>query len=330
MENKRKQELIERLTPLDYETISESIVLQVISMILEKSCKRQVILKLNKQDFIHTWEKARDSIEQTVEYFRNCYRIPVSKLLPYNALIVPFAYFFYYHKDKPNGEQQKYLQDFFWRCSLSGRYSKSTESNLAQDIKKIEQILNNKLPNYEWSIDTSEEFIKKNGWFAANRSYIKAILCLYAYQQPKSFNDNAIVNIHNNWLKQANSKNYHHFFPKAYLKKQNYDDFLINHILNITIVDDFLNKRVIKAQSPHDYMKEFKKENNQLKTTMKTHLIDDIDNFGILENDYNKFFDERAKIVSNELSKRTIKQEIDRKGQSNLVDDYEEELTTTE
>ncbi|MGK7942454.1 MAG: hypothetical protein AB4062_20305 [Crocosphaera sp.] len=326
------KELIERLIPVDYETISESIVLQVISMILKKSCKRQDILKLKKKDFIDTWEEAIDAIERSIEYFKNCYRIPVSKLLPYNALIVPFAYFFYNHKDNPTGDKNKYLEDFFWRCSLSGRYSGATESNLAQDIKKIEQILNNQLPNYEFSVDTSAEFIKNNGWFAVNRSYIKAILCLYAYQEPKSFNSNAIVNINNNWLKQANSKNYHHFFPKAYLKKQkNYDDFHINHILNITIVDDFLNKRIIKAQSPSDYMKQFKQENKEkLDTTMKTHLIEEINDFGIWDNNYDKFFNERAKIVSRELSERIIKQEIDNKEQPNLVDDYEEELTTTE
>ncbi|MEH2113157.1 hypothetical protein, partial [Nostoc sp.] len=36
------------------------------------------------------------------------------------------------------------------------------------------------------------------------------------------------------------------------------------------------------------------------------------------------------KSLSREISKRIIKQEIDKKGQSNLVDDFEEELTTIE
>ena len=127
-----------------------------------------------------------EAIETTVEYFRNYYRIPVSQLLPYNALIVPFSYFFYKHKDKPTGKKQKYLQDFFWRSSLSGRYSSAVESKLAQDIKRIDEILNDNLPKYDWSVDISPEFIKNNGWFSAGRSYIKALLCIYAYHQPKS------------------------------------------------------------------------------------------------------------------------------------------------
>ncbi|WP_205371060.1 DUF262 domain-containing protein [Thermoleptolyngbya sp. PKUAC-SCTB121] len=324
------QELVDNLKPFDYETISDATVLQIVSIILSKECKRQVILGLDKNDFINTWDKAKDSIERTVEYFKNYYRIPVSQLLPYNALIAPFSYFFFYHPDRPTGDKQRFLEDFFWRCSLSGRYSSSVESKLAQDVKRIDQILAGELPSYDWSIDTSDEFIKNNGWFSTARSYIKAILCIYAYLQPKSFSDNSIVNISNYWLKQANSKNYHHFFPKAHLRKQNYGEFRINHILNITIVDDFLNKREIKAKAPSKYMAKFRDVNPNLEATMKTHLIEDLDTFGIWDDDYDKFFDERAKVVSRELSKRVIKQDIDKQGQSSIVDDFEEELTTVE
>ncbi|MBW4426557.1 MAG: DUF262 domain-containing protein [Nostoc desertorum CM1-VF14] len=324
------QELIENLKPLNYETISDATVLQVVSVILSKECKRQVILKLDKNSFIDVWNKSIDSIERSVEYFRNFYRIPVSHLLPYNALIVPFSYFFFHHQDKPIGDKQRYLEDFFWRCSLSGRYSSSVESKLAQDIKRIDEILAGDLPTYDWSIDTSPEFIKGNGWFSTSRSYVKAILCIYVYHQPKSFSDNSIVNVSNYWLKQANSKNYHHFFPKAHLKKQDYFDWYINHILNITIVDDFLNKREIKAQAPSKYMAKFQAINHDLETTMKTHLIEDLDTFGIWNDDYDEFLSERAKVVSREISKRIIKQEIDKKGQSNLVDDFEEEVTNIE
>lgn len=324
------QELLDNLKPFNYETLSDATVLQIVSIILSKECKRKVILGLDKNKFISVWDKAKDSIERTVEYFRSYYGIPVSQLLPYNALIAPFSYFFFYHPDKPTGDKQKFLEDFFWRCSLAGRYSSAVESKLAQDVKRIDQILAGELPSYDWSIDTSDEFIKNNGWFSAARSYIKSILCIYAYLQPKSFNDNSIVNISNYWLKQANSKNYHHFFPKAHLRKQDYGEFRINHILNITIVDDFLNKREIKAKAPSKYMAKFRDINPDLEATMKTHLIDDLDAFGIWDDDYDKFFDERAKAVSRELTKRIIKQDVDKQGQSSIVDDFEEELTKVE
>ena len=323
-------DLIDRLSNVNYETVSDATVLQTLAMIMVKECKRKTILTLEKQAFIDIWDGVIDAIEKAIDYFRTYYRIPVSKLLPYNALIVPFAYFFYQHKDKPTGNKQKYLEDYFWRCSLSGRYSSATESKLAQDIKRIDLILKDILPKYDWAIDTSTEFIINNGWFSAGRSYIKAILAIMAYHQPKSFIDNSIVNINNGWLKQANSKNYHHFFPKAYLKKNGEEEFYINHIVNITIVDDFLNKRKIKAKAPSVYMKEFIEVNPKIKETMATHLIGDFDTFGIYEDDYETFFDQRAKLISQEIEKRIIKQDNDEEIQADLLDDYDEDESTYE
>lgn len=321
--------LVSSLGEINYETISDANILQLISLVLTKECKRKIILNLNKEQFINTWDSAADAIQRTVEYFKSYYRIPVSELLPYNALVVPFAYFFYHHKDKPTGDMQKYLEDFFWRVSLTGRYSSAVESKLAQDIKRIDLILKDQVPKYEWSVSTTPEFIKNNGGFSAGRSYIKAILCIYAYHQPKSFNDDSLVNISNDWLKQANSKNYHHFFPRAYLKKQNVSEEKANHILNITIVDDFLNKREIRDSPPSKYMSKFRKENLRLPETMKTHLIMNLDEFGIWTDDYNKFFEKRADEISKEIERRIIKQEIDERPQPNLVDDDSEELEIT-
>ncbi len=327
--SEKYKQLIETLEPVHYGTISDATVLQTVSIIMSQECKRQSILALPQKEFIDTWDKAVDAIENAVEYFTSFYRIPTSQLLPYKALIVPFSYFFFKHKNKPTGKKQQYLQDFFWRCSLSGRYSSSVESKLAQDIKKIDEILADNLPAYDWPIDSSPKFITANGWFGTGRSYIKAILCIYAHYEPKSFIDDSIVNIRNYWLKQANSKNYHHFFPKAYLKDKK-DEFRINHILNITIVDDFLNKRVIGTKPPSEYMKKFDEKNPSLSETMKSHLIDDLHKFGVWNDDYDSFFEKRAERVSKEIEKRLIKQDVDEKAQPDLQNDSEAVTTVAE
>ncbi len=48
-------------------------------------------------------------------------------------------------------------------------------------------------------------------WFSTGNAYCKSILCLLAYQQPKSFDTNGAVNLDNSHLKIATSRNYHHF-----------------------------------------------------------------------------------------------------------------------
>lgn len=314
--------LIERLMQIDYGTIPASVILQTIAGILVNQVGKKEILKLNRKKFIDTWEPMCEAVERAAEYFRNAYRIPVSHLLPYQSLIVPFAYYFYKHPDKPTGTAKDLLQDFFWRVSLTSRYSRSAESQIEQDLKRIEQILQGKEPRYDVGVDTSPEFITSNGWFSANRAYIKAILCLYAFHEPKSFNDDSLVRISNDWLKRANSKNYHHFFPRAYLHKQGYEEWEVNHIANITIVDDFLNKREISDKAPATYMKKFDKQNSTLMKTMRTHLIR-LNSFGIWENDYELFFKKRCEWISKELQKRIIPQKIDSRGQEVVNDDVD-------
>lgn len=321
--SEKYDQLVDRLKEVDYDTVPPAVVLQTVSAIMVKDCDKKAILALDKAGFIETWPMAIDAIESAVDYFRNNYRIPVSALLPYAALLIPFAYFFYKHREKPTDEKQQYLQDFFWRTSLGGRYSSSLETKVAQDLKRVEEICAGKQPTYDYPIDITPRFIRENGQFSASRSYVKAILCLLAFQEPKSFSDNSIVRISNDWLKQVNSKNYHHFFPRAYLQKRIPGDYRINHIANITIVDDHLNKRTIRDRAPADYMRDFKARNKQLAQTMQTHLID-LDTFGIWNNDFDTFFKKRCERISSELASRVIRHSVDDLQQPIELNDVEE------
>lgn len=291
----RFQTLQKELEVSKYETISSTVILNVLGLILSKNkeCKRKVVLQLDKQSIIDIWEDVISALKESIDYFRSVYRIPVSTLLPYDALLVPFSYFFYFQKQKPKGQQIKYLEEFFWRISLSYRYSSATESKLAQDIKRIDQILNNERPNYDEVkvyLNSPQDLIATS--FSAGSSYCKAVLCLLAYSEPKDFQDNGKDILDNSWLKMANSKNYHHFFPKSYLRKQGTGNE--NSIVNITLVRADLNKHKIRAKAPSIYIQDFLDENEGLSKSIKSHLIEDIDDFGIHSDDYSVFFREEG------------------------------------
>ena len=309
------QKLMDELSECKYNSISSSVILSILSLVLSKTkeCKRKIILQLEKQKIIDTWDNVISALKSSIDYFRSVYRIPVSGILPYDSLLVPFAYFFYYQKEKPKGEQIKYLEEFFWRISLSFRYSSSTESKLAQDIKRIDEILKGDRPNYgeiKVYLSSPKDLIETG--FSAGSSYCKAILCLLAYHEPKDFQDNGKIILDNSWLKLANSKNYHHFFPRAYLRKNNIGNE--NSLVNISLVSADLNKRKIKAKAPSIYIQDFLDENDNLPTTLKSHLIDDLDNFGIRSDDYLVFLEKRAGVMFKELKNRIdLKHKEDKK-----------------
>ena len=314
MEDKFRK-LMETLTERKYNGISSSVILSILSLVLSKNkeCKRKTILQLEKQSIIDTWDNVISALKESIDYFRSVYRIPVSAILPYDSLLVPFAYFFYYQKEKPKGEQVKYLEEFFWRISLSSRYSSSTESRLARDVKRIDEILKGNRPNYDdikVDLNSPKDLIETS--FSAGSSYCKAVLCLLAYHEPKDFQDNGRVILDNSWLKIANSKNFHHFFPKAYLRKNNIGNE--NSLVNISLVSADLNKRKIKAKAPSVYVQDFLDENYELPTTLKSYLIEDLDAFGLKSDDYLVFLEKRADIMFKELKDRIdLRHKEDRK-----------------
>jgi hypothetical protein len=293
------------LEDADFDTIPASTVLQCVSACLSKQIRRKDILKLNKEDFIQAWPEVTDSIFAAVDFIRTALRIPVSQLLPYNALLVLFTYFFYQnHGQPPTHIQSDLLVQFFWWASLSGRYSAGADTKVGQDLLRIDRILNEEQPSYRGEeVQLTMDQLRYK-WFSTGDAFCKAILCLYAYHSPRSFNNDNPVKIDNSWLRTSISKNYHHFFPRAYLRNQGVPDWQANSILNITIVDDHLNKRAIRAKPPKEYMRSFKKTNRKLADTMATHLIDDLDEFGVWENDYERFLELRGQRVIEELNKR--------------------------
>ena len=288
-----------------YETIPTSTILQCIAACLIQDVRRKSILKLDKSDVIEIWPNVKDSIFYAIDFFSSQYRIPVSRLLPYPGLLVPFTYFFFNNNgNPPTSIQNKLLLQYFWWVSLLRRFSSGVESKLAQDFKRIDDILEGNAPSYQGEeIELTLDGVI-NRPFSTGDSFCKAILTLYAYHVPRSFSDNSLVKIDNSWLKVAFSKNYHHFFPKNYLKRNGFTEYEANSIVNITIVDDYLNKRAIGAKAPSNYMNTFKKDNDDLVKTMKTHLIDDLDDFGIWNDDYKAFLDKRGKKILRELKKR--------------------------
>ena len=309
---KNYDDLIKELSAVQYETVFSSILLFIVSVIISKNgeCKRRVILSLDKNEIIDVWDEVIECLKESIQYFKSVYKIPLSSLLPYDSLLVPFSYFFYRNnKERPQGNQIKYLEEFFWRASLSQRYSSATESKLAQDIKRINLIIDNQRPEYkDFNIQITPQNLVEYQ-FSAGNSFCKAILCLLCYEEPKDFLDNGKVNLDNNYLRRAYSKNYHHFFPKSFLKK----NFIGNEnsLMNITLVSDKLNKKKIGSKAPSDYIEEFSNSNELLEETLKTHLIEGIDKFGISSDDYSLFVKERAKLINRKLESRlNLKNEL--------------------
>ncbi|MDF1659897.1 MAG: DUF262 domain-containing protein [Verrucomicrobiales bacterium] len=286
------------LSSAGFQTIPSVTVLQCIAAQIAEEITRKDILKLSKSDVIKEWKTVKTGIFTAVDYLRTHVSVRVSRMLPYNSLLVPLSFFFIRNGfQPPSPAQDRWLKQFIFWASLSNRYTSSVETKMATDLKKIQHIVDGEAPDYsgeELKLDLEDLMWTK---FRVGDAFCKAILCLLAQQHPKSFLTNADITLDNSWLKSSASRNYHHFFPRAYLKKRGFTADEANALLNITLVDDFLNKNVIRAKAPADYIATFAEKNSQLGVALHSHLIGDTVAFGIESNDYRRFLRARSEWV---------------------------------
>lgn len=303
----RFQQLISSETERDlesvgYDTIPSETVLQCVSAVACELVRRQDILRISREDFIASWEVTKNGLFEAVDYLRSHLGVRVSRILPYNALLIPYTLFFVKKDGRPFSEAENGLlrQYFYWAC-LTNRFSASVGSKVAEDIGRMKLIVAGRQPKY----DRQELSVapRELEWrvFSAGDAFTKAIVCLLSEREPRRFSTNGKVELDNKWLKQANSKNYHHFFPRAHLRDAGYEPWESNSIMNIVLVDDRLNKRVIGAKPPSEYMATFLGENERkLKRTLNTHFIKL--SWGVLEDDYKSFVRKRAGAIAKALN----------------------------
>ncbi|NWO06747.1 MAG: DUF262 domain-containing protein [Alteromonadaceae bacterium] len=292
------------LSSVRYDTLPDSVIMQCVAAVTKGAARGRDILTIKRDEFIEAWQPTLDSLFTAIDFLRSELRIPVSKILPYPALVIPLTYFFFHTKNKkPTYQQIKLLEQYFYWSGINGRYSSSSDTKVTEDLSKVDQIIKELTPSYLPSeIRVSEESIAETH-FSAGNAFCKAVLCALAFQQPRSFDTDGTVILDNSNLKIASSKNYHHFFPKQYLK-ETYPQAEANLIANITIIDGYSNKHRIGKKAPNDYIERFAKDNKNMSQTLASHLVLDIDNFGISENDYTKFINQRSVAIANVLNNK--------------------------
>ncbi|WP_409280110.1 DUF262 domain-containing protein [Pseudomonas sp. KCJK8751] len=296
-----RDEVEKSLAKANFETIPAATVLQAVAAITKDSIRAKDILKIRRENFIAHWDPMVSSMFTAVDFIRTKLHVPVSQLLPYASLLVPFTYFFYKNGNKkPTETQALLLKQFFYWVGLNWRYSGSTETKIAEDLKAMGKILKGRQPKYSPSeLRVSASDIEAT-LFSASNAYVKAILCLLASQKPKNFDDDSDVILDNSNLKISSSRNFHHFFPKAYLHKH-LAGAEPNWVANITLIDAASNNK-IRAKAPSAYITDFKLSNSKLTASLKSHFISSTKIFGIADDDYEKFLKKRSAALADALN----------------------------
>ncbi len=280
------------------EPIREETILQTFSVILNyRKCRsRDILERTSIRKLESEWDTLIQSLLLAVEFIQSKLHIKNFSYLPFDGLLVPLAYIFHKKKELSHSEITA-LEQWFWRASLSNRYDSTVESKIEEDCSAFDEFLDGKNPQFAYLIDWAS---LKNNLIAQRynlrNAFVKTVLSLYANAEPKNLTDGRSISLDGAFTGYY-KHNLHHVFPQAYLRQSEpANKEVFDSIVNIMLIPAITNVGILDT-APGDYFVGFQKTNTELPEILTHHFIPNMQESGLLSNEFLKFLDYRAEKI---------------------------------
>lgn len=290
-------EFREELAGKNFEGLSNNLILQVISAILQSDTTTISITYLSGERIRDNWDKIKDSIKKAIDFLSTEMNCKHLDFLPYHQMMVPISTFFSLPL-RETAEELNQLKRWFWKISFSNRYSTGrTTVKMNLDIKIIKEI---KSKNYKPIDDfkitsTKSEFVETN--FSKGSYLTRAFLLLIAQFHPIDLAKNIKIDIGDS-LSEYNRKQYHHVFPNAFLKGKGFSKQQIFSVANFCFLPADSNKK-ISRKAPSDYFFNIIPESDYKKILNSNLLPLSKDLYR--EDNYITFIEKRAELIMSKI-----------------------------
>jgi len=299
-----REELDQILEVLDLKGFGETpdkIILQCLAGVVEKTTKTRDILKLEPETVRNSIDNLRNSLEKSIDFLSTELNVSSRDFLPHSHQIVPLTFFFS-RVNTPNQDQRKILKQWLWITSFSRRYSGSTDMKMNDDITFFEEAINDNysdIQKYSYSVDTSSLI---NQRFSKSSPFTRAFLLLLAQNNPLNLVNGSRIDL-GTALSKYNLKEYHHIFPRNFLKNKGVETERINSLCNFTFIPADSNK-TISSKSPSDYIFNVVPSNaySKILNSNLMPLRKDI----YQKNQYETFLEKRATLIMQYLDSKIV------------------------
>lgn len=292
------RELREELSDFGFEGVGDDadLVLSCVAAILTGQPGAESLLALNGADVRAQFPVVENGIRGAIDFLRQQVKVSNLKLLPYPAMLVPLAVFF----AEPDGKEVLYnaatfqrLRRWFWRTCFSGRYGSQTRRTAVDDIEQMARLKNGQ-PSTLGEIDISVPpayFL--NNTFRVGTAATKTFVLLLANNEPKSLMSGKAVDLEK-VLQRYNRSEFHHIYPRAYLRDLSVPDAAINVLANFCFLSAAENKNIGKKR-PAVYIADL---------AGGEHRVPTLESAFLLEGDFNDQFEPFANSRAERLAAR--------------------------
>jgi hypothetical protein len=197
----------------------------------------------------------------------------------------------------PSAEQWREIHKWFWRTGIGGYFSGWNSGSMAADLNAVSAFADGWSDDITAPVAAPPATLWTTRTFRLNNAHAKILALILAYQNPVDFLTGQKIDVHEA-LAWQNSKEFHHIFPQAHLKKAGIAGPQASALANMAYLSSASNKQ-ISDKAPATYFKELLDKHGAIaRGWLATNLIDDDAISAALANDYDAFLKARSQRIN--------------------------------
>jgi hypothetical protein len=240
---------------------------------------------------------------RAVDFMATELHIPSDKQVPYVNQVVVLAEVFRLIKHlTPN--QFAAVRTWFWRTAVAGYFGGWNTGNMGSDQKAVQGFAAGQSKHIDSVVQNPGPGIWTTQQFRSNAAHSKILILLLAFNRPTDLLTSQKIDT-GDALFHGNTKEFHHFFPRDYLKSKGVAIRNGNVLANFVMLTAASNKRITN-RAPSDYLRECVATlGTKLDGVLASNLISQAAFQAAMADDYGAFLSERSKTITSVVSTLT-------------------------
>jgi hypothetical protein len=252
----RFEELAETLEPFGFGPVGEdtNLLLRCCAAVIRHEASPGALMQLNGEEVRDRFAEIVSGIHGAIDFLRTNLEVHALKNLPYATFLVPLSVFFARQDGSSvaiTDDQRDRLVKWFWRSCFSRRYRSDVIRKLEADVASMVRLR----ANQPSEIDAMDFYAGTDQfWGPTFNTYgvnTKVFILMLAQWQPLSFVSGAPISLAP-VLKAYNRNEFHHCYPRKYLKGQSRTTAEINLLTNFVFMSSADNK-ILGGVAPSEY-----------------------------------------------------------------------------
>jgi hypothetical protein len=286
------QELSDDLSSHGFAEVGEdsNLLLRCCAAVLKKDASAKSLIELRGSEIRDNFEKVVKGLKGAIDFLKTQVGVQTLSNLPYSTALIPLtAFFAEFDKEVSlTADQVEQTKKWFWRSSFSRRFSSATIRNLERDIVEFDKLragAPSKIDDFPVSIPDDYFSTRK---FTLGTVDTNTFLLVLASMAPRNLVSGGTVQI-GPVLRSGNRSEFHHLFPRAFLRTKGVEGTEPNKLANFTFLPSADNKK-LGGVAPSAYKAKMAKD---LDGVLKSNRIPP----SLFDDDFQKFIDERSALL---------------------------------